>query len=71
MASDTSYQDLSSEVPVRVRPSLKTVMGTLLFRNVVTLACRQIPDRPSLLSLYGRAGLYLLEDMVDSLCLYD
>ena len=40
-------------------------MGIL---NVVTPACRQIPDRPQTLSLRGRAGLYMLEDMVDHLC---
>ena len=47
-------------------PSVKIMMGTLRFRNVVTPACRQIPDRPSVLSLHGRAGLYLL-DIFDSL----
>ena len=58
---------LSGSSEVRVRPSLKTVMGTILFRNVVCPACRQIPDCPSLLSLHGRAGLYLLEYIIDSL----
>ena len=43
-------------------------MGTLLFRNVVTPTCRQIPDCPQILSLRGRAGLYLLEDTAGSLC---
>ena len=46
-------------------------MGTLLFQNVVTPACRQIPGHLSLSSLDGRAGLYLSEDVVDSLCFYD
>ena len=61
MSSDTSCQDRQKK-----GPHLKTVMGTLLFRNVFTLECRQIPDRPSLLSLHDRAGLYLLENMVDT-----
>ena len=39
------------------------MMGTVLFRNIVTPACREIPDRPEILSLRSKAGLYLLEDI--------
>ena len=52
MSSDTSCQNRQKQ-----GSSLKTVMGTLLFRNVVTPACRQVPGHPSLSSLHGRAGL--------------
>ena len=53
--------------------SLKIMMATLLlFQSVVIPACRQTPDRPStmLASLHGRTGMYLLEDILDSLCFY-
>ena len=66
MSSDTSCQDRQKR-----GPSLKTVMSTLLFRNVITPASRQILGHPSLSSLHGRAGLHLSEDMVHSLCFYD
>ena len=52
MSSDTSIVRIVRSKG-QIRSSLKTLMDTLVFRNVVTSACRQILGHPSLPSLHS------------------